>query len=302
MRRLLVALALIARCRTRSPAISTCRPCADRSQSRRSARAADRSVVSRWAGFYAGGQVGMSIASMDFAGATESLMAHDLRELALENDHHPSRWQVLGRGDTRSVAIGGFVGYNNPWEGMIIGVDFNYSRSNSFDRCSGLADHPRRRAVERPALRDHDQRRRLDAHSSTTACCACAPASISATSCRMRVSAPRSAAPISPAPRPSSGLEIDPSGNTPPDALLVHRDRNQDRRTDLRLVAGGGVDVLMMPNVFVRAEYEFVSFGRSTVSRPASTPHAWASASSSDSPRVRPRSRASAAFRASQRA
>src|SRR5262245_52592185 len=88
-------------------------------------------VVSRWAGFFAGGQVGMSLASVDFSSATQSLVAHELRELALENDAHPSRWQVLGRGDTRSVAIGGFVGYNNPWECMIIGVDFNWNRINS---------------------------------------------------------------------------------------------------------------------------------------------------------------------------
>jgi outer membrane immunogenic protein len=87
-------------------------------------------VMPRWAGFYVGGQVGMGIGSMDFADTTQPLVAHMLRELLVESENKISAWQVLGKGDTRSASVGGFVGYNNPWEGMIIGVDFNWSRMN----------------------------------------------------------------------------------------------------------------------------------------------------------------------------
>ena len=44
----------------------------------------------RWAGLYFGGQAGMAIASINFADATQTLVAHELRELALEDDDHPS--------------------------------------------------------------------------------------------------------------------------------------------------------------------------------------------------------------------
>jgi outer membrane immunogenic protein len=87
-------------------------------------------VIPRWSGFYVGGQVGMGIGSMDFAGTTQPLVAHMLRELRLEAENRVSTWEVLGKGDTRSASVGGFVGYNNAWEGMIIGVDFNWSRMN----------------------------------------------------------------------------------------------------------------------------------------------------------------------------
>jgi len=86
-------------------------------------------VVSRWGGFFAGGQISMGASSVDFSNATSPLVAHELRELALENNGHVSTWQVLGRGDTRFVGYGGFVGYNNPWECMIIGVDFKVDYS-----------------------------------------------------------------------------------------------------------------------------------------------------------------------------
>jgi outer membrane immunogenic protein len=84
----------------------------------------------RWSGFYAGGQVGGGVASTDFSGATRELVAHELRELALENEQHPSLWQVLGKTDTKSASYGAFVGYNIGWEGVILGIELNYSRSN----------------------------------------------------------------------------------------------------------------------------------------------------------------------------
>jgi hypothetical protein len=84
----------------------------------------------RWSGFYAGGQVGGGVASMDFSGTTRPLVAHELRELALENQQHPSLWQVLGRSNTSAGSYGAFVGYNIGWEGVILGFELNYSGTN----------------------------------------------------------------------------------------------------------------------------------------------------------------------------
>jgi outer membrane immunogenic protein len=87
-------------------------------------------TFTRWSGFYAGGQFSYSDASTDFSGATTPLVAFSLRELALENDDHPSQWPVLGKTTTASTGYGGFVGYNTQWQDLILGFEGNYTRSS----------------------------------------------------------------------------------------------------------------------------------------------------------------------------
>jgi outer membrane immunogenic protein len=216
-------------------------------------------VVSRWAGFFAGGQVGMSLASVDFSSATQSLVAHELRELALENDNHPSRWQVLGKGDTRSVAIGGFVGYNNPWECMIIGVDFNFSRINSFvdapvSPITRVAA-PSNGLLYQTTINGAASMRILDygvlrVRAGVDLGNVLPYAGIGAAVGRADVF--RTAT--------SSGLEIDPSGQTQPTPFSFTETEIKSGALIYGWSLSGGVDVMIMPNVFMRAEYEFVNF------------------------------------------
>ena len=65
---------------------------------------------------------------MDFRTTTRDLVAHSLRELALESVAQPSTWEVLGKADPHGTALGLFFGYNNCWENVILGFEFNYSR------------------------------------------------------------------------------------------------------------------------------------------------------------------------------
>src|SRR3954452_22968486 len=65
-------------------------------------------TFTRWSGFYAGGQLGYGNSSFDFSGATQPLFAFMLRELALENEQHPSTWKVLGKADHTGTSGGGF--------------------------------------------------------------------------------------------------------------------------------------------------------------------------------------------------
>jgi len=104
----------------------------------------------RWSGFYAGGQVGFGVASVDFDRSTQSLVAHMLRELALENEGLVSTWSVLGKANTASASYGGFFGYNIGWESLIVGIELNYNRSN-FSTDASIS--PIRRVVSAGAIR-----------------------------------------------------------------------------------------------------------------------------------------------------
>jgi len=84
----------------------------------------------RWGGLYFGGQLGFGVASVDFSGATQELVAHLLRNTELQNEQIPSTWQALGKTDQTGSSYGGFFGFNNAWESLILGFEFNYNRTN----------------------------------------------------------------------------------------------------------------------------------------------------------------------------
>jgi len=86
-------------------------------------------TFTRWAGFYFGGQVGYSDAQADFSKATEPLVGFSLRDLELEEQSMPSTFQVLRNSGTNVTGFGGFVGYNTQWQDLILGVEANYTHS-----------------------------------------------------------------------------------------------------------------------------------------------------------------------------
>jgi outer membrane immunogenic protein len=83
----------------------------------------------RWSGFYFGGQVNYSDADTDFSKATQPLLSFSLRQLTLEDVDSPSSWQVLGHGTAHASGFGGFVGYNTQWQDLILGLEANYTHS-----------------------------------------------------------------------------------------------------------------------------------------------------------------------------
>jgi opacity protein-like surface antigen len=85
----------------------------------------------RWAGFYAGGQVGFSSSNVDFSKATQPLLATSLQQLALLSIAHPDQWTVLSNStNATAVGFGGFVGYNTQWQDLILGVEANYTHAS----------------------------------------------------------------------------------------------------------------------------------------------------------------------------
>ena len=87
-------------------------------------------TFTRWSGFYAGGQIGLTNGAADFSNATQSLIAYSLRETLLETDVAPSQWPVLGSANGLTTSYGGFVGYNTQWQDLILGMEANFNRAN----------------------------------------------------------------------------------------------------------------------------------------------------------------------------
>jgi len=83
-------------------------------------------TFTRWSGFYAGGQYGWSDGNADFSNATSGPVAFALRITTLEAQDAPSSWPVLGRADHGSSSFGGFAGYNTQWQDLIMGLEANF--------------------------------------------------------------------------------------------------------------------------------------------------------------------------------
>jgi opacity protein-like surface antigen len=86
------------------------------------------STVPAWGGFYAGGQAGYSTAGADFKNSVNDLAAEVVRNTFLESI--VANLNTLSGANTNGIGYGGFFGYNSYWEGAVLGVEFNYSRTS----------------------------------------------------------------------------------------------------------------------------------------------------------------------------
>jgi len=81
-----------------------------------------------WGGLYGGGQIGYSRMGIDFGGGASSLVANIVRNSVL-SDTVPN-WTTLPKGDVDSYSVGGFIGYNQQWEDIILGWEVNYNHTS----------------------------------------------------------------------------------------------------------------------------------------------------------------------------
>jgi outer membrane immunogenic protein len=105
------------------------------------AQAADMAVLrgsytydlgyARWDGFSVGGTVGFSNLSTNFGNAPGSDIAYILRNTTLEDEFQPSGWTTLPKTVTNSAQYGFFLGYNWQMDQLVLGLDAGYNHMSS---------------------------------------------------------------------------------------------------------------------------------------------------------------------------
>jgi outer membrane immunogenic protein len=90
-----------------------------------------------WGGFYGGGQVGYGASYMDFSEAGRSINAFDPNVSFTAPFGSVSSWASLETDTGKGATYGAFVGYNWQFDDLILGFEANYSHTNLFGTASG---------------------------------------------------------------------------------------------------------------------------------------------------------------------
>jgi outer membrane immunogenic protein len=221
-------------------------------------------AFTRWSGFYAGGQFDYSSSNTDFSKATQPLIANSGQNLALVTIAHVDTWAPLGsNSNAHATGFGGFAGYNTQWQDLVLGVEANYTHAPFTTIATNT---PIARALSVNGLN----------YSATST----GSGSLSITdfgSLRARagyvfgnflpygfagfalgrgsysitadVSGQQSTGSVPCTPAPGTCVDYDISGSVSKSNTLLYG-----------FAVGGGFDMAVTQNVFLRGEYEFIQF------------------------------------------
>lgn len=212
----------------------------------------------RWAGFYGGGQIGLSSSNMDFRHAFDSSNIFDPANQLTGQLGLVSGWGAFGQKNIQSASYGGFVGYNVQFTDVVVGVEVNYSHTNasgsaSDSRCYSDANASCFGAI---SLGGDDYNVDVTATASTRITdygsfrgragwvydnfLAYAIAGVAVARAEVTRTATANATPV------AAGT------------AFVQTETDRQTRFTWGYSLGVGVDYLIMPNVFVRGEYEYI--------------------------------------------
>jgi outer membrane immunogenic protein len=253
---------------------STPRPLPDYSLRGSDAVVSRAPVYPRWDGFYFGGQFGKGFGSADFSSGTSSQVSYILSNTELEN--LVSSWATLPKASSGTQSYGGFVGYNYQWGAIITGFEANY---NHMSFRSGAADSLGPILVPGANLPDGST---VLYNVTVASTASLAIHDILTTRARVgwtydrlmpygfvglavgRADVARTASVTG---TKSTQAPADPvTGIVPPPVVgALNLPRNPQSQSQDGLIAWGytaglGVEVGLLPNLFLRAEWEFVQF------------------------------------------
>lgn len=214
-----------------------------------------------WSGVNFGVYVSRSNQNVDFGSGTSDLIAYILRNTTIENQAHVSEWTTAGRSGANASGYGAFLGYSYEIEPrLIVGLDATYQKfsaspsasyadtmGRSYQTTDGYLYNVDLNSQAQVTLKDYATLRARLGYSFGQFL---PYAMLGAAAARVDVS--RAA---------TVGLSAtDVNGVLPP--IPYHTQTQTDSRSAIAygVVAGAGIDAMILPNVFLRAEYEFVQF------------------------------------------
>ena len=235
-------------------------------------------TYTRWEGFYVGGQAGQTWGTADFANATQSMLSYILSNTELQDK--VAGWTTLPKGSTGTASYGGFVGYNYQWNDVVTGGELNYNHTSLK---IGAADTIGPLLVPGANLPDGST-----VYYTVQVASAASVAIHDIMTARLRggwvvdnfmpygfiglavgladvsrsTTLAGSTKTTTPPPTTGPGGIVIP-GVPVTGPLLLPRDPQSQVQTDVfayGFVAGLGVEVALMQNLFARAEWEFVEF------------------------------------------
>jgi outer membrane immunogenic protein len=87
----------------------------------------------RWDGISMGAQIGLTNMNTDFGNSTGSLVAFSLRNTTVQQEFEPSNWTTLPSTTTNGRSFGAFIGYNVQWDQLVAGFDMAYNRPSTLE-------------------------------------------------------------------------------------------------------------------------------------------------------------------------
>ncbi len=218
--------------------------------------------ASRWDGVNFGAQFGISNMNADFAESTNELVAYMLRNTLLEKEFEPSKWTTLPSSTTNGRQYGAFLGYNVQWDQLVVGFDLAYNRTSGPE--TSVSDYIAREVTTSDKITNdvtiiaQSSLKMID-YATIRARAGYAfgqflpYAFVGAAAGRFNYAT--SATVI------SSGVDNTTTPPTPKYGPIVNSLSDaKDNAVVGGVVIGLGMDVALLPNVFVRGEWEYIAF------------------------------------------
>jgi len=215
---------------------------------------------SRWDGLNAGATFGLSNMNTDFGSSAGSLIAYSLRNTTVEAELAPSSWTTLPNSTTNGRQYGAFIGYNMQWDQLVIGFQGAYNRVSSSE--TGAADH-----INRIATTSDTYANTIDITAQSSSQLIDYATFGARLGYAMGQFLPYAVIAGAAGRFNYSISETTTVSGTSATATPATYGPNTDSQSSSKnnAVVGGfmvglGMDVAVLPNVFLRAEWEFVAF------------------------------------------
>jgi outer membrane immunogenic protein len=214
--------------------------------------------AANWSGYYAGVQVGTGSSDMNFAHATDDVVARLLANTAIESEFHVSDWPLMGKASKQSSGWGGFIGWNAQWDQAVLGVEINYmkgefggnqtgSMSRIFNTSNGWTNYVTSEASASIQIHDMGSARLRAGYAVGN----WLPYAFGGVSFGL--------ADIVRYAR-VYGIQDPNDGVTPPIPFDVSETQNQNGHFIFGYAVGLGLDIMLFGNGFLRAEWEYLKF------------------------------------------